>query len=47
MTMKREILKKYNELSEEGVKNIKNKHRESQGGKKSILNEKQLEKLAQ
>ena len=43
----KEILKKSNELSEEGVKNIKNKHRESRGGKKSIFNEKQLEKLAQ
>lgn len=43
----KEILKKYNELSEEGVKNIKNKHRESRGGKKSLFNKKQLEKLAQ
>lgn len=42
----KEILKKYNSLGEEGVKNGKNQSQGSPRGKKSLLNPKQLEKLA-
>lgn len=43
----KEILKKYNELGEEGVKNRQNKQRKQSGGKKPLLTEKQLQKLSQ
>jgi hypothetical protein len=33
----KEILKKYNELGEEGVKNLKNKQRKQSGGKKPLF----------
>ena len=42
-----EIVKKYNNLGEEGVKNQKNKHRQQSGGKKSLLTQEQLQKLSQ
>ncbi|WP_199303328.1 IS630 family transposase, partial [Oscillatoria sp. FACHB-1406] len=42
----KEILKKYNELGEEGVKNLKNKTLRVRGGKKPLLTDQQLEKLA-
>lgn len=42
----KEILKKYNELGEKGVENRKNKHLKRRGGKKSLLTDKQLQKLA-
>ncbi|MGB3401125.1 MAG: IS630 family transposase [Microcoleaceae cyanobacterium] len=42
----REVLKKYNNLGEEGIENLKNKHLKRRGGKKSLLTDKQLEKLA-
>ncbi len=43
----KEILKKYNELGEKGVENRKNKYPRLRGGQKSLLSEKQLEKLAE
>ena len=43
----KEILQKYNKLAEQGVKNRKNKHLNSRGGKKPLLTPQQLEKLAQ
>ena len=43
----KEILKKYNVLGEEGLKNLKNKKLRHRGGKKPLLTEKQLEKLAE
>jgi transposase len=42
----KQIIKRYNELGEKGVKNLKNKLRRKRGGKKPLLTEKQLEKLA-
>ncbi|MBD6615433.1 IS630 family transposase [Komarekiella sp. 'clone 1'] len=42
----KKILKKYNELGAEGVKNLKNQHHRSERGKKSLLSDEQLEKLA-
>ena len=42
----KEILKKYNELGEKGVKNLKNKQRKPSGGKKPLLTEEQLQKLS-
>lgn len=42
----KEIVKKYNNLGEKGVVNLKKKPRKHTGGKKSLLTEKQLEKLA-
>lgn len=41
----KEIIKKYNESGEKGVKNLKNKQRQQLGGKKTLLTEEQLEKL--
>ncbi len=43
----KEILKKYNELGEKGVKNLKNKQRKQSGAKKPLLTEEQLQKLTQ
>ena len=43
----KEILKKYNTLGEEGIKNLKNKKLRHRGGKKPLLTEKQVEKLAE
>ncbi|MDJ0647777.1 MAG: IS630 family transposase [Xenococcaceae cyanobacterium MO_188.B19] len=43
----KEILKKYNDLGEEGVKNLKNKQRKQSGGKKPLLTEEQVQKLSQ
>ena len=43
----KEILKKYNELGEKGIENRKNKYPRRRGGQKSLLSEKQLEKLAE
>ena len=42
----KEVLKKYNELGEKGVKNLKNQHKRRRGGKKALLTNEQLEKLA-
>ncbi|MEH2082053.1 MAG: helix-turn-helix domain-containing protein [Nostoc sp.] len=42
----KKILKKYNELGAEGVKNLKNQHHGSKRGNKSLLSDEQLEKLA-
>lgn len=42
----KEVLKKYNKLGEKGVENLKNKYLRQRGGKKSLLTDKQLEKLA-
>ena len=42
----KEIVKKYNNLGEKGVVNLKKNPRKRTGGKKSLLTEKQLEKLA-
>ena len=42
----KEIVKKYNELGEKGVTNLKRKPRKHTGGKKSLLTESQLEQLA-
>jgi transposase len=42
----KEIVKKYNRLGSEGVKNQKNKQRQQSGGKKPLLTEEQLQKLA-
>ncbi len=42
----KEILKKYNELGEKGVKNLKNKQRKPSGGKKPLLTKEQLQKLS-
>lgn len=42
-----EIVKKYNNLGKEGVKNQKNKHRQQSGGKKALLTPEQLQKLSQ
>lgn len=42
----KEIVKKYNELGEKGVTNLKRKPRKHTGGKKSLLTEEQLEQLA-
>lgn len=44
-TYGKKIVKKYNELGEEGVKNIKNKTRQQLGGKKPLLTEEQQDKL--
>jgi len=41
----KEIVKKYNKLGFEGVKNHKNKQRKQSGGRKSLLTKKQFEKL--
>ena len=43
----KEIVKKYNSLGAEGVKNQKNKRRKQLGGRKSLLTKKQFEKLKQ
>lgn len=43
----KEIVKKYNNLGAEGVKNPKNKRRKQSGGRKSLLTKKQFEKLKQ
>ena len=42
----REVLNKSNNLGEEGIENLQNKHPQRRGGKKSLLTDKQLEKLA-
>jgi transposase len=42
----KEIVKKYNSLGSEGVKNQKNKQRQKSGGKKSLLTKEQLQKLS-
>ena len=42
----KQIVKKYNELGEKGVANLKRRQRKHTGGKKSLLTEKQLEQLA-
>ena len=42
----KEILKEYNNLGEKGVINLKREPRKHTGGKKSLLTEKQLHKLA-
>ncbi len=42
----KEVLNKYNKLGEAGIENLKNKHLRRRGGKKSLLTNKQLEKLA-
>ena len=41
----KEIFKKYNNLGEKGVKNLKNKKRKQSGGKKPLLTEEQVQKL--
>ena len=43
----KKIVRKYNEEGEKGLRNKKNKNRKYSGGKKALLNEKQLEKLVQ
>ena len=43
----KEIVKKYNNLGEKGVKNQKNKQRQKSGGKKPLLTQEQLKKLSQ
>lgn len=43
----KEIVKKYNDLAEEGVKNLKNKNREHRGAKQPLLSEEELKKLSQ
>ncbi len=42
----RKIVNKYNQEGEQSLKNRKNKTRKNNGGKKPLLNQKQLEKLA-
>ena len=42
----KKILKKYNNLGEKGVKNLKNKQRKQAGGKKPLLTEEQVQKLS-
>jgi len=42
----KEIVKKYNELGEKGITNLKRKPRKHTGGKKSLLTGEQLEQLA-
>jgi transposase len=44
-TYGKEIVSRYNELGEEGVKNKRNKEREKIGGKKQLLREEQILKL--
>jgi len=41
----KEIVKKYNELGAEALKNCRNQQRNHRGGKKSILTEEQMKKL--
>ena len=41
----KEIVKKYNKLEKEGVKNQKNKQRKQSGGRKPLLTKKQFKKL--
>jgi transposase len=41
----KKIVKKYNSLGSEGVKNFKNKQRKKSGGKKPLLTEEQFQKL--
>lgn len=41
----KEIVKRYNNTGEEGIKNQKNKKRKQSGGRKSLLTKQQLEKL--
>ena len=43
----KEIIKKYNDLGEKGVKNLKNKNREHRGAKQPLLTEEDLKKLSQ
>ena len=43
----KEIVKKYNNLGAEGVKNQKNRRRKQSGGRKTLLSKKQFEKLKQ
>jgi transposase len=42
----KEILKKYNQEGEKGVKNLRKNQRKSGGGRRKLLNNLQLEKLA-
>ena len=42
----KEIVKKYNELGEKGVTNLKKEARKHRGGKKSLLTAEQLKQLA-
>ena len=43
----KEIVKKYNNLGKEGVKNCRKKPKKHRGGKKPLLTEEQLEKLSE
>jgi transposase len=43
----KEIIKRYNLLGEQGLKNLKRKERTKAGGKQQILNEQQIQKLKQ
>lgn len=43
----KEIIKKYNDLGEKGVENLKNKNREHRGAKQPLLTEEDLKKLSQ
>ena len=44
-TYGKEVVKRYNDLAEKGVRNLKNRERKQSGGKKPLLGEAQQEKL--